>query len=410
MQKLPITTNLNEIDVYLLQGQAIFNFHTQIKKILQQQLNKLNINVFFTVPAVNNTQGKIVWFTSAIGETRTMQELNPEERRRVSKQLKAFSKIINQTIKELQATSGDKSFGALALKHIFITPNIQNSLFLVGSNLVITEWGCVPLGADPRDHDLLLLDAPYNNLQAVSPSANDVVISPQAILPQVRLWRCFLMFALIFSLLIGLSSKGYSYISAQTHVNSNSKAQLNKDIQNINLQIQTKLDACQNLKEKPIEKELIEPSPTEAKSQVNAFIKSIANGAKPLDNKALERKDISVFEGDWRMITELYEADSHGKPQFDKKVEYDLSFHEDGLGLFSIKYNDGDICIAPISVKIESKDSFVITTPSLQCEKRKPRDITIEKSGNITCDLTEPDHASCLIQCYKGSCGTSFEK
>ena len=34
MQKLPITTNLNEIDTYILQGQAIFNFHKQIKKIL----------------------------------------------------------------------------------------------------------------------------------------------------------------------------------------------------------------------------------------------------------------------------------------------------------------------------------------------------------------------------------------
>ena len=67
-------------------------------------------------------------------------------------------------------------------------------------------------------------------------------------------------------------------------------------------------------------------------------------------------------------------------------------------------------CKAPISVQIESIDSFVITTPSLQCQKRKARDITFEKSGNITCDLTEPDHASCLIQCYKGSCGASFEK
>ena len=409
MQKLPITTNLNEIDTYILQGQAIFNFHKQIKKILQQQFNKMNINVFFTVPAVNNTQGKIVWYTTAIGETRTMQELKTEERLWVSQQLKVFSKIINQTIGELQATSGDKSFGTLALSHIFITPNIQNSLFLVGSNLVITEWGCVPLGADPRDHDLLLLDAPYNNLQPDSASPNEANISPQVKLPQVRLWRCYVIFALILSLLTGLSTKGYSYISAQTRVNSYSEAQLNKDIQNIKLQVQTKLDSCQNLKEKTSAEELIEPSPIEAKPLIQEFIKSISNGTA-LDNKALERKDISVFEGDWRMITELYEADINGKPQFDKKVEYELSFHNDGLGLFSIKYNDGDICKAPISVQIESIDSFVITTPSLQCQKRKPRDITFEKSGNITCDLTEPDHASCLIQCYKGSCGASFEK
>ena len=410
MQKLPITTNLNEIDAYMLQGQAIFNFHTQIKKILQLQINKLNINVFFTVPAVNNSQGKIVWFTSATGETRTMQELNPEERRKVSKQLKAFSKIINQTIKELQATSGDKSFGALALSHIFITPNIQNSLFLVGSNLVITEWGCVPLGADPRDHDLLLLDAPYNNIQPDGPSPIDTIISPLAELPAVKLWRCVVICALILSLLTGLSSKGYSYISAQTHVNLNSEAELNKDIQSINLQIQTKLDSCQNPKEKPMVQKLFEPNSNEAKLLVQTFIKSSSNSAKPLDSKALDRKDISVFQGDWRMITELYEPDSNGKPQFDKKVEYELNFHNDGLGLFAIKYNDGDICKAPISVQIKSKDSFVITTPSLQCEKRKPRDITIGESGNITCDLTEPDHASCLIQCYKGSCGTSFEK
>jgi hypothetical protein len=410
MQKLPITTNLNEIDAYILHGQAIFNFHTQIKKILQQQLNKLNINVFFTVPAVNNTQGKIVWFTSAIGETRTMQELKPEERRRVSKQLKAFSILINQTIKELQATSGDKSFGALALSNIFITPNIQNSLFLVGSNLVITEWGCVPLGADPRDHDLLLLDAPYNNSQPDSPSSIAAIISPLAKLPVLRSWRCLVIFALILSLLTGLSTKGYSYISLQTHVILNSEAELNKDIQSINLQIQTKLNSCQNLKEKPMVQKPIEPGPTEAKPLTHAFINAISNGAKLLDSKSLERKDISVFQGDWRMITELYEADSNGKPQFDKKVAYELNFNNDGVGLFSIKYNDGDICKAPISVQIESKDSFVITTPSLQCQKRKPRDITIEKSGSITCNLTEPDHASCLIQCYTGSCGTSFEK
>ena len=89
----------------------------------------MNINVFFTVPAVNNTQGKIVWYTTAIGETRTMQELKTEERLWVSQQLKVFSKIINQTIGKLQATSGDKSFGTLALSHIFITRTYKTHYF-----------------------------------------------------------------------------------------------------------------------------------------------------------------------------------------------------------------------------------------------------------------------------------------
>jgi len=390
MQLLPITTNRNEIDIQILQGNAVFNFHRQIEKILQHAPNGKNISLFYSEAAVNNTRNEITWFTKATGKIRTMQELQPEERSWVSEQLKVFSAAIKLTIKELETTAGEKSFGVEALKNIFIAPDIQNSLFLVGSALVIAEWGCVPSGADPRDYDLLLLDLPYNIIPTNSITETESVTQPPRFL-----WRSFAVVALIFMLIINLASKTYSPMSVNAALNTNAEKQLKLDIQNLKHQTQEKLDSCQIGKEKAVNKEFTISRPTEN---------------KVLDQKALERKDLSVFNGDWRMITELYEADNAGKAQLDKKVEYKLNFYNDGKGVFSLQYNDGDICKTPISVHIESKDKFIINAPKLECQKRNPRDISIDKSGNIICNLTKPDHASCQIQCYKGPCDTSFEK
>ena len=258
MQLLPISTNRNEIDIQILQGNAVFNFHRQIEKILQHTPNGKNISIFYSEAAVNNTRNEITWFTKATGKIRTMQELQPEERSWVSEQLKAFSASIKHTIKELEATAGEKSFGVEALKNIFIAPNIQNSLFLVGSTLVIAEWGCVPSGADPRDYDLLLLDLPYNIIPT-----NSITETVSVTQPPRFLWRSFAIVALIFMLIINLASKTYSSMPANAALNTNTEKQLKLDIQNLKHQTQEKLDSCQISIEKAVNKEFTISRPTE---------------------------------------------------------------------------------------------------------------------------------------------------
>jgi hypothetical protein len=428
MQKLPIVSKLNDIDVKKIQGQSIFDFYKQIEKILQQASSTNEISVIFSEPIVNNVREEISWYTKVSGDAKAMHTLQHEERKHVFDEITKFNISIDEITKKLEEKSGVKSLGVEALKSIFITPNIENSLFLVGSCLVIAEWGCTPHGADPRDHDLTLIDYKTfqsedlekfetdinsksnskpailniennessnfsNSLSHENKFSENEVIKSDKISKQKNYlreeksaleiwWRWLVILLLILLLIFNIFDKNnYSTI---TKSNSNSEIQLRFDIQELWRKMQDKSLSCENIKSV-----LIAPPPIEP---------------KPLDQKALENKDISVFEGGWQMT-----SDNLVEYGTERKIKFSLSFDSQGSGKVSILKIDGDVCSADSTVQIESQSRFIVTTPSLTCNN-STGGFNASVDGKITCTLISTNKADCSLQCQDGACSAEFEK
>ena len=153
--------------------------------------------------------------------------------------------------------------------------------------------------------------------------------------------------------------------------------------------IQTKLDFVQF---SPIEKVIFYRNVVDkftGNPRFTAPDMSLSDASAAVD--ALEKAIIAASDGGHTRISEM-----HDQVKLTDTVFRNLAAYVDRIAA-----GDESTILSSGFVQIESKDFFIITPPSLQCQKRKPRDITIEKSGNIVCNLTKPDHASCLIQCYK---------
>ena len=440
MQKLPIVSKLNEIDVKKIQGQSIFDFYKQIEKILQQASNNNEITITFSEPIVNNVREEISWYTKVSGNAREMKSLQPAERIQVFEKIKKFSILIDEIIKKLEEKSGEKSLGVEALRSIFITPNIEKTLFVVGSSLVIAEWGCTPHGADPRDHDLTLLDyksilsenieeiksniiskANSNkyvlNVESVESSKlkstespesiltpsdeikSDLIIHQEAYIPKEKFvweiwWRWIIILALTLLLIMNVFDKNnYPIIFKYNFI---SEAQLRTDIRDLWRKMQDKSQSCKEIKTVPIEQSLSSPiEPLQIQPTVVP---------KPLDQNALDNKDISVFEGGWQMTSDnLVESGT------DKKLKFSLFFDAQGNGKVSIQKIDGVVCSSDSAVNIESKARFIVTTPNLSCDNDS-RSFNASLNGKIICTLITTNKANCSLQCVNGECSAEFEK
>ena len=100
MQKLPIVSKLNDIDVKKIQGQSIFDFYKQIEKILQQASSTNEISVIFSEPIVNNVREEISWYTKVSGDAKAMHTLQHEERKQVFDKITNFNISIDEITKK----------------------------------------------------------------------------------------------------------------------------------------------------------------------------------------------------------------------------------------------------------------------------------------------------------------------
>ena len=154
MVALPQKTDLKMVEVKKVYGQSIFDFYQQVANLLATSRAPLALGAFFAEPIVNRNREEITWYTNFEGEVRSFMQLSQQERT-------AAASIIAQNCDEFRSAIGriEKSLGAdspaaLALSGMLVTPDISKSIFMVGNNLVLTEWGCFPFGQVPHQFDL----------------------------------------------------------------------------------------------------------------------------------------------------------------------------------------------------------------------------------------------------------------
>jgi hypothetical protein len=115
----------------------------------------------------------------------------------------------------------------------------------------------------------------------------------------------------------------------------------------------------------------------------------------------MQRGDLNVFNGTWRLITELRSAKTN------ELITIELAFGDSGQGVATITEATGAVCDGSASLKINSANSFEVKTSSLSC---KPN--TGGYSPNfVQCNVKKDRRtADCVLQCVSGKCDATFQR
>ena len=202
MQTLPLITKRTLIDVKGINGQPIFSYYQQLVSLLQRDPSDRGLPVFFAEPVVNAMRGEVAWVTKLEGPIRGFHELTPDEKLQVSSQINKKCLQVRAIAEKVGASASSSSaYGAQALLAMLATPDALASIFMVGEQLVIAQWCCVPFGDKGGVFDL---DAQFS--KAFAPGAK-VIASENAALASAAVatgsgnWWRWLVLALLTLLL-----------------------------------------------------------------------------------------------------------------------------------------------------------------------------------------------------------------
>ena len=209
MQTLPLITKRTLIDVKGINGQPIFSYYQQLVSLLQRDSNDRNLAVFFAEPVVNAMRGEVAWVTKLEGPIRSFQDLTPDEKLQVSSQINKKCLQVRAIAEKTGASASTSSaYGAQALLAMLSTPDALASIFMVGEQLVIAQWGCMPYGEKTGTFDL---DKQFSKEFApgakVIASENAALASASVVAGSGNWWRWLVLALLTLLLMIGLFHK-----------------------------------------------------------------------------------------------------------------------------------------------------------------------------------------------------------
>ncbi len=203
MQTLPLITKRTLIDVKGINGQPIFSYYQQLVSLLQRDPSDRGLPGFFAEPVVNAMRGEVAWVTKHEGPIRSFHELTPDEKLQVSSQINKKCLQVRAIAEKVGASATTSSaYGAQALLAMLSTPDALASIFMVGEQLVIAQWGCVPYGDKGGAFDL---DAQFS--KAFAPGAKviaseNAALAASAVVPGSGNWWRWLVLALLTLLLV----------------------------------------------------------------------------------------------------------------------------------------------------------------------------------------------------------------
>lgn len=155
MQTLPIITKRTQIDVQGINGQPIFSYYQQLLGLLKKEGQHESVIHLFAEPVTNVMRGEVSWVTKLDGPVRPFDALSPDEKLDVAKTLAQACAMVRRVADKVQTGTGSSAtYGAQALRAMLSTPEVLASLFMVGDQLVLTQWGCIPYGAKASDHNI----------------------------------------------------------------------------------------------------------------------------------------------------------------------------------------------------------------------------------------------------------------
>ena len=176
MQTLPIITKRTQIDVQGINGQPIFSYYQQLLGLIKKDSVDHGLIHLFAEPVTNVLRGEVSWVTKLEGSVRPFDALSPEEKLTVAKKLSQSCDAVRRIADKVSTSAGPSAaFGAQALRAMLSTPDALASLYMVGDQLVITQWGCIPYGQPAGHHSI---DARF--AQSYTPAARVIAAQQTA--------------------------------------------------------------------------------------------------------------------------------------------------------------------------------------------------------------------------------------
>ena len=280
MARLPITTKRREIDVRVVLGQSIFDLHQQMQILLQRECPE--VTNFFAEPLVNVVRGEINWNTRLTGAIKPATEFSNEEWNVALQKLKKNTVSINNLISRLEKSGRGNSSSTETLRSMLITPDLSKSLFQVGNEFVLAQWGCYEFGSDASNSDLfdqierqpvkatqldpapetkhplekidssneVTLNLPSSNSQANDPPEKTIKVEESASIEPLNLdettyqvqedfrWRWLILLLLFLLLLIGL------FLNFKHNDSVAKEESLRSEVSKLWIELDTKIQSC----------------------------------------------------------------------------------------------------------------------------------------------------------------------
>lgn len=424
MQNLPIITNPSDVSVYKFERKSIFRYLRQIEELFEKETGSKELGLFLAEPLENDFNKKISWSTKAEGPIRNMSQLSPGEKDYVASKVQEYSDEIKRIANKLEANNSASSFiSADILNNLLITRELPEALFLVGNQVIITEWGCAPYGRYDRKNFELTKQIKKIVPEYVEP---EPVVLPKSIVspdpvtagsntksvveedsagvrgdflntsdsgvvaPPVAdqssgfsLWRWLVILLLLALLIFGLSLKGCSKFNQAD--NGAEETALRSEINSLWVKVKEKAQAC--LPNKP------EVQGSNQQPQIPT------NPIPPLN---LDQKNPEVFKGKWQLMTNLYNTRTN------EKVVIEFDFGADGRGEAVLRQPKGD-CHSAARVNIQSNRKFTVFANQFSC----PVGAGLRMSGDdkVSCNVrADLQKADCNLICASGACTGVFQK
>lgn len=155
MQTLPIITKRTQIDVQGINGQPIFSYYQQLLGLLKKEGQHEGLIHLFAEPVTNAMRGEVSWVTKLDGPVRPFDSLSADDKLGAAKTLTQACAMVRRVADKVETGTGSSAaYGSQALRAMLSTPDALASLYMVGDQLVLTQWGCMPYGAKASDHNI----------------------------------------------------------------------------------------------------------------------------------------------------------------------------------------------------------------------------------------------------------------
>ena len=122
--------------------------------------------------------------------------------------------------------------------------------------------------------------------------------------------------------------------------------------------------------------------------------------------EALKQKDLSIFNGSWSLITSLFNVITK------EPIAFKFYFDKSGQGTATIIEKNGSVCTGSANARINSENTFSLSTSLLQCTNGAgPLTQTGYPPNLLNCRVHDDlSKADCIMNCLSGSCAATFRR
>lgn len=127
---------------------------------------------------------------------------------------------------------------------------------------------------------------------------------------------------------------------------------------------------------------------------------AVATSEPSLTKEAFKQKDLSIFNGNWNLITNLINMRTK------EQIKLNFDFDKNGQGTVTVKEKNGNVCSGLANAQINSENTFSLTHSELSCSQGGAY-----VPASATCSVSEDStKADCMLSCANGKCETTFQR